>query len=54
MDLVRRLRDKIGKEFDCHDYLSVIAVDILTETVMGVKTVKEQKTEHEYVVAVMK
>lgn len=54
IDLVRRLRDKVGKEFDCHDYLSAVTVDILTETAMGVDKEKRQKTGHEYAVAVMK
>jgi len=54
MDLVRRLRDEIGKEFDCHDYLSAVTVDILTETAMGVRREKRQKTGYDYAVAVMK
>ncbi|KMQ83946.1 cytochrome p450 4g44, partial [Lasius niger] len=54
MDLVKRLRDEVGKEFDCHDYLSAVTVDILTETAMGVKREKRQKTGYDYAVAVMK
>ncbi|XP_077280989.1 cytochrome P450 4g15-like isoform X2 [Temnothorax americanus] len=54
IDLVNRLRDKVGKEFDCHDYLSAVTVDILTETAMGVKEEKRQKTGYEYAMAVMK
>ncbi|KYM98168.1 Cytochrome P450 4g15 [Cyphomyrmex costatus] len=54
IDLVNRLRDKVGKEFDCHDYLSAVTVDILTETAMGVKKEKRQKTGYEYAMAVMK
>ncbi|XP_050446354.1 cytochrome P450 4g15-like [Cataglyphis hispanica] len=54
MDLVRRLRDEVGKEFDCHDYLSAVTVDILTETVMGVRKEKRQKTGYDYAMAVMK
>ncbi|XP_071571445.1 cytochrome P450 4g15-like [Temnothorax nylanderi] len=54
IDLVNRLRDKVGKEFDCHDYLSAVTVDILTETAMGVKKEKRQKTGYEYPMAVMK
>nr|XP_012219842.1 PREDICTED: cytochrome P450 4g15-like isoform X2 [Linepithema humile]XP_012219843.1 PREDICTED: cytochrome P450 4g15-like isoform X2 [Linepithema humile]XP_012219844.1 PREDICTED: cytochrome P450 4g15-like isoform X2 [Linepithema humile] len=52
--LVRQLRDEIGKEFDCHDYLSAVTVDILTETVMGVKKEKGEKTGFDYALAVMK
>lgn len=54
MDLVRRLRNEIGKEFDCHDYLSAVTVDILTETAMGVRKEKRQKTGYDYAMAVMK
>lgn len=54
IDLVRRLRDEVGKEFDCHDYLSAVTVDILTETAMGVKREKRQKTGYDYAMAVMK
>ncbi|XP_050446355.1 cytochrome P450 4g15-like [Cataglyphis hispanica] len=54
MDLVRRLRDEVGKEFDCHDYLSAVTVDILTETAMGVRKEKRQKTGYDYAMAVMK
>lgn len=54
IDLVNRLRGKVGKEFDCHDYLSAVTVDILTETAMGVKKEKREKTGYEYAMAVMK
>ncbi|XP_020298965.1 cytochrome P450 4g15-like isoform X1 [Pseudomyrmex gracilis] len=54
IELVRRLRDKIGKDFDCHDYLSAVTVDILTETVMGVKREKRPKSGYDYAMAVMK
>jgi len=54
IDLVKRLRDKIGKEFDCHDYLSAVTVDILTETAMGIKNGRKKKTGFDYAVAVMK
>ncbi|KAL6440485.1 hypothetical protein ACFW04_003185 [Cataglyphis niger] len=54
MDLVRRLRDEVGKEFDCHDYLSAVTVDILTETAMGVRKEKREKTGYDYAMAVMK
>jgi cytochrome P450 family 4 len=51
--LVNNLRDKVGMEFDCHDYLSAVTVDILTETAMGVKREKRMKTGYDYAVAVM-
>ncbi|XP_012536641.1 cytochrome P450 4g15 [Monomorium pharaonis] len=54
IELVNRLRDKIGKEFDCHDYLSAVTVDILIETAMGIRKEKRMKTGYEYAVAVMK
>lgn len=54
MDLAKRLRDKVGQEFDCHDYLSAVTVDILTETAMGVKRERRKKTGYDYAVAVMK
>ncbi|XP_011156580.1 cytochrome P450 4g15 [Solenopsis invicta] len=54
IDLVNRLRDEVGKEFDCHDYLSAVTVDILTETAMGIKREKRAKTGYDYAMAVMK
>ncbi|XP_018046075.1 PREDICTED: cytochrome P450 4g15-like [Atta colombica] len=54
IDLVNQLRDKIGKEFDCHDYLSAVTVDILTETAMGVMKERRPKTGYDYAMAVMK
>ncbi|XP_011705117.1 PREDICTED: cytochrome P450 4g15-like, partial [Wasmannia auropunctata] len=54
VDLVNRLREKVGKEFDCHDYLSAVTVDILTETAMGVGKEKRKKTGYDYAMAVMK
>nr|KAF7429328.1 hypothetical protein H0235_005726 [Vespula pensylvanica] len=52
--LVKRLRDQVGKEFDCHDYLSAITVDILMETAMGVRGIQKEKNSFEYAMAVMK
>lgn len=52
-DLVVRLRSEVGKEFDCHDYLSAVTVDILLGTAMGVKD-RKTKTGYDYAVAVMK
>lgn len=52
--LVKRLRDQVGKEFDCHDYLSAITVDILMETAMGIRGVQKDKNSFDYAMAVMK
>ncbi|XP_076243827.1 cytochrome P450 4g15-like [Calliopsis andreniformis] len=53
-DLVIRLRDQVGKEFDCHDYLSAVTVDILLETAMGLRETEKHKTGYDYAMAVMK
>ncbi|XP_076648264.1 cytochrome P450 4g15-like [Halictus rubicundus] len=53
-DLVIRLREVVGKEFDCHDYLITVTVDILLETAMGIKTAKKHEPSHDYGMAVMK
>ncbi|XP_043267856.1 cytochrome P450 4g15-like [Venturia canescens] len=52
-DLVLRLRQEVGKEFDCHDHLAAVTVDILLETAMGVRGRKD-KTGFDYAMAVMK
>ncbi|XP_046748575.1 cytochrome P450 4g15-like [Diprion similis] len=52
--LVSKMREVIGKEFDCHDYLSATTVDILLETAMGVKDTKTDGAGFEYAMAVMK
>ncbi|KAK2585109.1 hypothetical protein KPH14_008620 [Odynerus spinipes] len=54
IDLVKRLREKIGQEFDCHDYLSAVTVDILMETAMGVRGTQKDKCSFDYAMAVMK
>ncbi|EZA56389.1 hypothetical protein DMN91_009791 [Ooceraea biroi] len=53
ISLVKRLTKEVGKEFDCHDYLSATTVDILTETAMGVPLEPGQSTGHEFAKAVM-
>ncbi|XP_029043020.2 cytochrome P450 4g15-like [Osmia bicornis bicornis] len=53
-DLVIRLRDQVGKEFDCHDYLSAVTVDILLDTAMGLRDTEKHKTGYDYAMAVMK
>ncbi|KZC12318.1 Cytochrome P450 4g1 [Dufourea novaeangliae] len=52
-DLVIRLRDQVGKEFDCHDYLSAVTVDILLETAMGLRESEKHGNGYEYAMAVM-
>ncbi|KAI4503858.1 hypothetical protein M0802_001261 [Mischocyttarus mexicanus] len=54
MTLVKRLREKVGKEFDCHDYMSTVTVSILTETAMGVRGKSKEKTSFDYAMAVMR
>jgi hypothetical protein len=49
-----RLRDQIGKEFDCHDYLATVTVDILINTVMGLKETENHQNGYEYAMAFMK
>ncbi|GAB0093382.1 Cytochrome P450 4g15 [Sergentomyia squamirostris] len=48
-----RLKDEVGKTFDCHDYMSEATVEILLETAMGVSK-KTQESGYEYAMAVMK
>lgn len=54
INLVKRLRSEVGKEFDIHDYLSAVTVDILLDTAMGARNEKRQKTGFDYAMAVMK
>lgn len=44
----------MGKEFDCHDYLSATTVDILLDTAMGLRGTENHKTGYDYAMAVMK
>ncbi|CAD1479979.1 unnamed protein product, partial [Heterotrigona itama] len=53
-DLVIRLRDQVGKEFDCHDYLATVTVDILLDTAMGMRKTEKHKDSYNYAMAVMK
>ncbi|KAK0183146.1 hypothetical protein PV327_001215 [Microctonus hyperodae] len=52
-DLVKRLQSEVGKEFDIHDYLSAVTVDILINTAMGVRGERKEKTGFDYAMAVM-
>ncbi|XP_066581835.1 cytochrome P450 4g15 [Prorops nasuta] len=53
-DVVERLRKEVGKDFDCHDYMSECTVEILLETAMGVSKTTQDKSGFEYAMAVMK
>lgn len=52
--VVKKLRKELGKEFDCHDYMSEATVDILLETAMGSKRTSEDEEGFRYAMAVMK
>lgn len=52
--VIRRLTKEVGKEFDCHDYMSEATVDILLETAMGSKKTSENEEGFNYAMAVMK
>ena len=49
-----KLRKEVGKEFDCHDYMSAITVDILLETAMGLSRSEKEKGGFDYAMAVLK
>jgi cytochrome P450 len=53
LDLVKKLRNKVGKDFDCHEYMSTVTVDILMETAMGVRGSAKEKSSFAYASAVM-
>lgn len=52
--VVNRMRKEVGKEFDVHDYMSEVTVDILLETAMGSNRTGENKEGFDYAMAVMK
>lgn len=51
--LVKRLQKEVGKEFDIHDYMSEVTVDILLETAMGHPRTQTDREGYEYAKAVM-
>jgi cytochrome P450 family 4 len=51
--VVERMKKEVGKEFDCHDYMSETTVEILLETAMGVNKTT-QESGFDYAMAVMK
>ncbi|XP_058063436.1 cytochrome P450 4g15-like isoform X2 [Anopheles bellator] len=52
--VVERMRKEVGREFDCHDYMSEVTVDILLQTAMGSTRTGDNKEGFEYAMAVMK
>ncbi|XP_037050111.1 cytochrome P450 4g15-like [Bradysia coprophila] len=52
--LVNRLQNEVGREFDVHDYMSEATVDILLETAMGHPKTHDDREGYEYAMAVMK
>ncbi|XP_065079898.1 cytochrome P450 4g15-like [Ochlerotatus camptorhynchus] len=52
--VVARMQKEVGKEFDVHDYMSEVTVDILLETAMGSQRTGESKEGFDYAMAVMK
>nr|UUB32667.1 cytochrome P450 CYP4G55 [Dendroctonus rhizophagus] len=53
-ETVDKLRKEVGKEFDCHDYMSEATVEILLETAMGVSKKTQDQSGYDYAMAVMK
>ncbi|XP_034187069.1 cytochrome P450 4g15 [Osmia lignaria lignaria] len=51
--VVEKMRKEGNKEFDCHNYMSELTVEILLETAMGVSK-STQRSGFEYAMAVMK
>ncbi|CAH0560443.1 unnamed protein product [Brassicogethes aeneus] len=51
---VEKLKKEIGREFDCHDYMSEATVEILLETAMGVSKKTQDQSCFDYAMAVMK
>lgn len=53
--VVEKMRAEVGKgEFDCHDYMSAVTVDILLETAMGTERTQKGNEGFDYAMAVMK
>ncbi|CAH0554526.1 unnamed protein product [Brassicogethes aeneus] len=53
-DVVEKLNKEVGREFDVHDYMSEITVEILLETAMGVSKQNQDQNAFDYATAVMK
>uniref|UniRef100_A0A1L8E432 Putative cytochrome n=1 Tax=Nyssomyia neivai TaxID=330878 RepID=A0A1L8E432_9DIPT len=52
--VVDKMREEVGKEFDVHDYMSAVTVDILLETAMGTERTRKGNEGFNYAMAVMK
>nr|CAI5859094.1 unnamed protein product [Callosobruchus analis] len=52
-EVVQKLKKEIGKEFDCHDYMSEATVEMLLETAMGVSKKTQDQSGYAYAKAVM-
>ncbi|CAK9831924.1 Cytochrome P450 4g15 [Anthophora retusa] len=52
--VVEKLRKEGTKEFDVHNYMSELTVEILLETAMGVSKTTQESSGFEYAMAVMK
>lgn len=53
--VIDKMRSESGKgEFDVHDYMSAVTVDILLETTMGAERTKKGNEGFDYAMAVMK
>ncbi|XP_076162479.1 cytochrome P450 4g15 [Ptiloglossa arizonensis] len=52
--VVEKMRQEGNKEFDCHNYMSELTVEILLETAMGVSKSTQGRSGFEYAMAVMK
>lgn len=52
--VVEKMRNEGNKEFDCHNYMSELTVEILLETAMGVSKSTQGRSGFEYAMAVMK
>ncbi|ENN82958.1 hypothetical protein YQE_00676, partial [Dendroctonus ponderosae] len=53
-ETVEKMKKEVGKEFDCHDYMSEATVEMLLETAMGVSKKTQDQSCYDYAMAVMK
>lgn len=52
--VVEKMSKEGKSEFDCHNYMSELTVEILLETAMGVSKSTQNNSGFEYAMAVMK
>lgn len=50
--LIEKLSPEVGKSFDIHPYLNLCSLDIICESVMGIKINAQENTKSEYVLSV--